>query len=585
MIDRVKYILKRLHESPLPFLLLKAKVELNKRLFFSKKNFFFKYLVNKELVLLKKNPRKSLELQLLNEELEYLSSRVKSYNDGYPCLGYGNVDIMKKGAFSKDCVNGYKWDEKQSSFKIDFIKTDVSCDVKIPWEKSRLQWLTEMAVLCTNELHSIDELYNHLTRWERENPINHGVNWISSMEVAIRAINLAIVLLLIEKLNHKKLNSLLFKCIAEHKTYLILYPEISDIPGNHFLATEIGKATIMFLQGVNYCNKSFDALLEQQFPEGGIQIEYSTIYNRFCVDLAILGFCFIEDALSCDRLKSKFSKLCDSVSVISSSKSILPIFGDSDSGHVLNFGQSSRDASFYTKKIFSKNMPMRLYTSIIKKISSEVDKAICEYSPTISKNFTLYPFHIIENKTFKVITRFGRAGLSGRAPHDHDDVMSFWVFKNGEDMILERGCAPYTLNYSKRKKMISSESHNCLIFNCDAKNTFKIGSIFPTVLLNEVDHIDSKKNYIELKRGNHYRKISISEFAVKLIDSWNFNCKGKSYVYKMPDVDVNFNDSMGVNTYGTFSDIFFNDYGSFSTEIDVLISELKCQGSYQIEFS
>lgn len=573
-IQRVKYIFKRLNESPISFLIEKAKIEIFKAFFHSQNSFLLKKTIKKEFIKLKKVKRERLELTLKKKELQYLCERVQDYANGYPCLGYGRVDIYSEGTFSKDCIHNFKWSGKESSFKIDFIKQNIKCDVKIPWEKSRLQWLTEKAILCVHSECDLENIYSHLNRWYSENPINQGVNWVSSMEVAIRAINLVIILKLTEHFENKELNNLLLKSIAEHSAYLKLYPEISDIPGNHYLATEVGMAVIMQAQGQSYNINKMEHILEQQFPNSGMHLEYSTIYNRLCVDLALFGLASIKGGLD-DVNRERITSLIDSVTVFSSEKALLPIFGDSDSGQVLNFGQSSRDASLYITTV-NHTESISILKQLLVAINPAVKKILSNYKLSDKTHTIVYPFHIFQKDNFKLITRFGGAGLMGRAPHDHDDVMSFWVFKNGEDLIVERGCAPYTSDQAKRIELISKKSHNSIIIGNNYKN-LNDGSVFKTVSIEEANFNITDDNHFYFKLedvlGTVIRSFSLERNKLKIVDKFDMRVKmDVTRLLFLCDSSVEIN----CKEFCLHEELFFTEYGQ---------SENKALKIRKVEFS
>ena len=580
-IQRVKYIFKRVNESPMSFLIEKAKIEIFKAFFHSQNSFFLKKTIKKEFIKLKKVKRERLELTLKKKELQYLCERVQDYANGYPCLGYGRVDIYSEKTFSKDCIHNFKWSGKENSFKIDFIKQNIKCDVKIPWEKSRLQWLTEKAILCVHSEYNLENIYIHLNRWYSENPINQGVNWVSSMEVAIRAINLVVILKLIEHFENKELNNLLLKSIAEHSAYLKLYPEISDIPGNHYLATEVGIAVIMQAQGQSYNINKMENILDQQFPNSGMHLEYSTTYNRLCVDLALFGIASLENGLEGIN-RDRITTLIDSVTAFTSEKALLPIFGDSDSGQVLNFGQSSRDASLYFTSV-NPTESISILKQILVVLNPTVNKILSNYKPKNKTHTTVYPFHIFQRDKFKIITRFGGAGLMGRAPHDHDDVMSFWVFKNGEDFIVERGCAPYTSCIEARKQLLSKSSHN-VIYNAESEQ-FIQGSIFPVVKTRKAD-FNFTSGHITLSSPckKWFREIVINNNSVVIRDNWKTTSNLKSTFYMLNTL-FNISKQDGIGNYCEDESLFFDEYGSEGVIIKKLNIELFNSGGYEVEFS
>ena len=60
-------------------------------------------------------------------------------------LGYGETELPVGGAWAEDVFHHYRWPDRYFAF-VDFVAADKHCDVKVPWELSRLQplvWLAE----------------------------------------------------------------------------------------------------------------------------------------------------------------------------------------------------------------------------------------------------------------------------------------------------------------------------------------------------------------------------------------------------------------------------------------------------------
>jgi len=77
--------------------------------------------------------------------------------------------------------------------------------------------------------------------------------------------------------------------------------------------------------------------------------------------------------------------------------------------------------------------------------------------------------------------RVGSQGLEGRAPHDHDDALSIWVFRGDTEFIVEEGCHSYTLDDEIRCRNLSSRAHNLVQERDRDRYLLTEGSISKTV--------------------------------------------------------------------------------------------------------
>jgi len=79
-----------------------------------------------------------------------------------------------------------------------------------------------------------------------------------------------------------------------------------------------------------------------------------------------------------------------------------------------------------------------------------------------------------------VLQRVGAKGLSGRAPHDHDDSQSIICWAGGCELLSERGTSSYTLSRKERARDLSSSSHNLTQVFDQQRHRGSTGSVFLT---------------------------------------------------------------------------------------------------------
>ncbi len=89
-----------------------------------------------------------------------------------------------------DFKSGWRWSEKTSSSAIRYGNRR-GADVKVPWELARMQHLPILAAASalTGESRYADEFRCQVLDFIAANPPRFGVNWVSTMDVAIRVAN------------------------------------------------------------------------------------------------------------------------------------------------------------------------------------------------------------------------------------------------------------------------------------------------------------------------------------------------------------------------------------------------------------
>ena len=257
-LSRAKYILTRLRESPPKFLLLKATIELRKK---AQRGAVMKAAAaGKRLsdsfeqdLTSKRNFGALLRADVLREvqrlgfpEQQLMRSLASDFDaNQWPCLGFGHY-ALRPGFWALDDFHGFTWPSDYFA-DINYVMADVRCDTKVPWEKSRMQWFSSAALACSldSDASANDQRLKKALMlfddWVSENPYGVGVNWVSSMEVAIRGVNLLLAFSLLENRLDDQTAERLLKCAGEHLHYLKRFPETSDVQGNHYLATALGE--------------------------------------------------------------------------------------------------------------------------------------------------------------------------------------------------------------------------------------------------------------------------------------------------------------------------------------------------------
>ena len=100
------------------------------------------------------------------------------------------ISTGKEIHWQKDYKSNYIW-EPIFYKDIDYRDYEKKYDIKVPWELSRFQHLVTLgqAYQFTSDEKYAKEFISQIQDWIDKNPIGYGVNWVCTMEVAIRAIN------------------------------------------------------------------------------------------------------------------------------------------------------------------------------------------------------------------------------------------------------------------------------------------------------------------------------------------------------------------------------------------------------------
>jgi hypothetical protein len=480
MYTKISYYFRRIQEASLLSIIKILIIKFKKIIFY----FYYNKLIYKSFKLFSKKIKIRDEINI-EKNFHLLKNKLSNQrvyndvmNDSFQCLGYGKLKIPKNKEWHYDNLHDYKW--KASYFNnIDYVSIDDFCDVKIPWEMSRLQYLTILAfAYIENKDDKVLKKYNSIINdWISSNPPGYGVNWTCTMEVAIRMTNMAISLMIVKKYLSEKQINLITQSLTEHKRYISLFPEISDIPGNHYLSNLMGAFVIESISGKN---KSIDIKLQNfineaknQFLNDGSHFEVSPTYHVMCLEMVAIVTAFALRKKSRNNIQIiELIKIyengvlfCEKIG----NNYAVPIFGDNDSGQIISLNKKTRNYKSlkqFLDIINTKRAELNLeYHTVlllsISKIISSDQKSNINDKTNIS-SFSGHFFTGIKVDQLSAIMRVGKQGLEGRASHDHDDALHVSLSKNGEDILVDKGCHSYTLDKGIRGKYIVSSAHNSL---------------------------------------------------------------------------------------------------------------------------
>lgn len=218
-------------------------------------------------------------------------------------IGYEPID------WQKDYKSGYRWSEKTWYKDISYGMPGV--DIKVPWELARLQHLPQLAIfsLVDESLkeQNLKEFQCQILDFITNNPPRMGVNWVCTMDVAIRAANMLIAYDLFCQLDTSDALDTHFKqtfanSIYEHGLHIVNNFEYTDwLTSNHYLSNIAG---LVFIAGYLDSNPEIDQWLafgvqelinetEKQFYEDGGNFESSTCYHRLSGEMVLYATAFL----------------------------------------------------------------------------------------------------------------------------------------------------------------------------------------------------------------------------------------------------------------------------------------------------
>lgn len=378
-----------------------------------------------------------------------------------------------------DFKSGKRWGKTYYN-EIGFIK---GADIKVPWELSRCQhllWLGE-AYLLTGEKRYAQEIIDEIIWWIEDNPLMNTVNWKCSMDVAFRAVNWLFSLNMIRSFEglSDSFAQIVEKSLWQHGFFISNNLEKSvPYSNNHYTSDLVGllylgqlfKNTKRGKAWKNFAKKELEIEIKKQVLPSGVHYEKSVSYHRMMTEMLSYPEYMLErcgDSFSNESL-ILINAMYAYVSNYTKPNGLAPLIADNDDGRFLpllrrNFAEHGylNNAGSVENRIVSAGTYPKFCTDICgSKIYTDANVAIAR-----SDRYYLF---------------INGGGFSGKPSpnqelintHTHNDALSFELFVDGRDIIVDPGSYLYTSNKEKRDEFRSTAKHNTVVVDDEEQNGF-----------------------------------------------------------------------------------------------------------------
>jgi hypothetical protein len=490
-------------------------------------------------------------------------------------IKYKNEDQMtflaenKYSIFGKDINLEEKLDWHKDSFsnfiyplkRFDKINAsqwfNKGIELVYPWELSRFYFSIN---LIQKYLETKDEKYfivfqNQVEDWIDKNSFLVGVNWISTMDVAIRAVNWIVGFNLIGK--ELNFTEKIKKSLTQHADYICAFPliERKGLTTNHTTSAYTG---LLFLAlslrdhvksdyWIKVSLNGLEKCMEDQVYNDGVDFEGSIPYHRLVLELfAYSTILAIANNLSFSgNFYNKLFKMFEFSAAYIDNNGNAPQIGDNDSGrllifnslnnnpylneedhsYLLNLGEYIFDYNFISE-CTKKDKIIEKYLPSIKKINL-AEKKITPRSFGELKKFENSKIYFLKNHTFSICVYCSPSGQNGKGGHNHLDVGSFTLSINGKQVIVDPGSFCYSPSKLERDKFRSYSYHNTIYTHVDDQINFNengywdLKEYYSAELLQFNDKVIEVK--VKFKNDAKYRirKFEIFESKILITDMYD----------------------------------------------------------------
>lgn len=417
-------------------------------------------------------------------------------------------------------------------------------DKKIIWELNRHQHFFELGIAyrLTGEEKYAESYAEQLAGWMEQNPPSMGVNWVSSLEVAFRAMSWIWSFHLFKGAD--ALTPELFgdalKYLIAHGRHIEKYLSTYYSPNTHltgealglyYLGTQLG--FVSYAQ--NWRELGQQILLEEvdrQIRPDGVYFEQSSWYQQYTTDF-YLQFLILHK-LNGGKLSSRdhqklirgVSSLLDSQMHFTRPDGTTPLVGDDDGGKMLpkttaapnDFRGSLASGAVVFERDDYKWVAGGSKENLLWLLGPEglqvFDSITARRPEDRSKAFVDSGFYVMRDgwspdNNYMLIDGGEVGSLSGG--HGHADTLSFELAVGGRTLLVDPGTYTYHKSRELRDYFRSSIAHNTLTI--DEKSSSEFGGIFSWNSMAEpLVHSWNSEERFDFFEGSHdgYRHLESS---------------------------------------------------------------------------
>ncbi len=413
----------------------------------------------------------------------------------FSILGYGRLSYGNPIDWHFDPVSGVRAPRLHWS-RIHALDPDQVGDSKVIWEVNRHQWMLDLgqAYRLTGDEHYAREFSQNLRSWMQANPAGIGINWSSSLEVAIRMMSWSWALLLFR--DSAALTPALFTEIMGwlrvHANYVERYLSYYFSPNTHLTGEALGLfyAGTLFpeLQGAERWRGLASRILEEQavrqIHEDGVYFEQSTRYQYYTVDIYLHYVLLAKRngiAVS-ETTMTQLQRMMDFLLALRRPDGSLPQIGDADGGWLLPMVRRSSDdysplfsvaATLFNRADLAWaagtfTPEAHWLTGLGGREQFQQLKAAPPATRGIDR-FETGGYVVMRSgwgsKDHQLILDAGPLGCSASGGHGHADLLSVQCSAFGENYLVDAGTGSYVANSEWRNYFRSSCAHSTVMID------------------------------------------------------------------------------------------------------------------------
>lgn len=406
----------------------------------------------------------------------------------FDLLGYENLDFGREIDWHCDVVHG-KHAPRKPWFQVKYLDFEEVGDAKITWELNRHQHFVTLAkgYWLTGDDRYASEILAQWADWQKENPYPIGINWASSLEVALRSLSWIWTFFLLRECPlftadwRRKWQHALGLNARHIATYLSTYFS----PNTHLL----GEAEALFFLGLTFPGLrgakkwrevGWKILLDSastQVHDDGFYFEQSTYYHVYALDIFLHARILAD--LSGIAIPPEFDQTIErmlNALLLFGRAGAVPSIGDDDGGRLLDARRNARKhlvdplatgAVLYRRGDFKAvaGAPIQETLWLLGPNGLAEFEALPGVDPSFgSAALASSGYYLMADADSRqqLVIDCGPLG-SGNGGHGHADALSVCLVRNGQHLLRDTGTFEYVGNSGERSRLRGTRAHNTML--------------------------------------------------------------------------------------------------------------------------
>ena len=371
------------------------------------------------------------------------------------------------------------------------LDADQVGDSKVVWELNRHQWLVRLgqAYRLTGDPRYAEAFARSVREWMRANPTGMGINWASSLEVALRLISWSWALHLFR--DAEALSPGLFAAaldgIATHATHVERYLSYYFSPNTHLTGEALGLfyagAVFPELRRAGHWRALGSRILvaecERQILPDGVYFELATCYQRYTVEIYLhfLMLAAQSGVAVPTSVRERVERMLDFLLAVRRPDGTVPAIGDADGGWLLPLAtrgpEDARGVFSTAAALFGRSdcawaaehvAPETLW--LLGPAGRRAFEALRPAPPKVapSRVFTDGGYVVMRSgwdaRAHHLVFDVGPLGCQVSGGHGHADLLSIQCSAFGEPYLVDPGTYGYTADRGWRDYFRGTAAHS-----------------------------------------------------------------------------------------------------------------------------